>query len=269
VTWNVTAEDRFDHEAEWMANRLVEQIRPGCIVGSPPLIGDSPMFFRIRRLPRRLIRLVTIELGTLLDQMNAKIASRTLPKFGNTPKGLVIQLPRRIKNSHCIFLGDNVWLGSGTLLNPVTCYPSVAIMHPEKVHKVQEFYPRIAIGNRVTATGHLTIGAAKEVIIEDDVLLASNVTVLDNFHGYDNTDVPYMYQQLSHIEPVLIKRGCWIGENVVILPGVTIGEMTIIGANSVVTKSIPDRCIAVGAPARIIKQWDRIARQWVAYREIN
>ena len=227
------------------------------------------MFFRIRRLIRRFSRNIAAELGILIHQVNATIASRTLPKFGNTPKDLVLDLPRRINNPECIFLGDNVWLGPGTLLNAVTHYPSVSTKHPEKDYKIQEFNPKISIGNRVTATGNLTIGAVREVTIEDDVLLASNVTILDNSHGYENPDEPYKYQPLSHIAPVLIKQGCWIGQNVVILPGVTIGEMTIIGANSVVTKSIPDRCIAVGAPARISKKWDRAARQWVAYRDTD
>jgi acetyltransferase-like isoleucine patch superfamily enzyme len=138
-----------------------------------------------------------------------------------------------------------------------------------KDYKTQEFKPKISIGNRVTATGNLTIGAVREVTIEDDVLLASNVTILANSHGYENPDEPYRYQPLSRIAPVLIKRGCWIGDNVVVLPGATIGEMTIIGANSVVTKSIPDRCIAVGAPARISKMWDRANQKWVVYRDAD
>jgi acetyltransferase-like isoleucine patch superfamily enzyme len=223
------------------------------------------MFFRIRGLIRKLSRSIATELGVVIYRVNATIASRTLPKFGNTPKDLVIELPRRLNNPQCIFLGDNVRLGPGTLLNPVRRYPSSWVKHSGKDYKVQEFNPRITIGNRVTATGNLTIGAAREVIIEDDVLFASNVTILDNFHGYENPDEPYKYQPLSRIVPVLIKKGCWIGENVVILPGVTIGEMTIIGANSVVTKSLPDRCIAVGAPARISKKWDGAIRQWVVY----
>jgi lipopolysaccharide O-acetyltransferase len=64
---------------------------------------------------------------------------------------------------------------------------------------------------------------------------------------------------------VEIGRGCWIGQNVVILPSVKIGEMSIIGANSVVTQSIPERSIAVGAPARVIKQWDDKNREWRPY----
>lgn len=227
------------------------------------------MLFRVRRLIRKFSRNIAAELGILIHQLNATIASRTLPKFGNTPKDLILDLPRRINNPQCIFLGDNVRFGPGTFLNPLRRYSPISAKHPEKDHRVQEFNPRITIGNRVTATGNLTIGAVREVTIEDDVLLASNVTILDHFHGYENPDDPYTYQPLSRIAPVLIKQGCWIGENVVIFTGVTIGEMTIVGANSVVTKSLPDRCIAVGAPARIIKKWDRPTRQWVAYRDID
>jgi acetyltransferase-like isoleucine patch superfamily enzyme len=227
------------------------------------------MFFRVRRLIQRFIRCITTELGVRIYRVNARIASSTLPKFANTPKDLVIELPRRIRNPQCIFLGDSVQLGPGTFLNAVTHYPGFSIKNLEKDYKTQEFKPKISIGNRVTATGNLTIGAVREVTIEDDVLLASNVTILANSHGYENPDEPYRYQPLSRIAPVLIKRGCWIGDNVVVLPGATIGEMTIIGANSVVTKSIPDRCIAVGAPARISKMWDRANRKWVVYRDAD
>jgi acetyltransferase-like isoleucine patch superfamily enzyme len=68
---------------------------------------------------------------------------------------------------------------------------------------------------------------------------------------------------MFRIAPIVIKRGCWIGQNVVIMPGVTIGELSIIGANSVVTGNIPPRSIAVGAPARVIKTWDAASRAWV------
>jgi acetyltransferase-like isoleucine patch superfamily enzyme len=226
------------------------------------------MFSRIQRLIGRFNRRIAIELGIYIYQLNAAIASRTLPIFGNIPKHLVIELPRRINNPQYIFLGDNIWLGPNTLLNPVTQYPSTSIKHPGKEYKTQRFNPKITIGNRVTATGNLTIGTVSEVIIEDDVLLASNVTILDNFHGYDNAEEPYKYQPLSRIAAVRIKKGCWIGNNVVILPGTTIGEMSIVGANSVVTRSIPDRCIAVGTPARITKKWDRVIQQWVVFRDI-
>ena len=129
-------------------------------------------------------------------------------------------------------------------------------------HNVQTFNPKIVIGNRVTSTGMLTIAAMQEVTIEDDVMFASNVLIADGMHGFENVDAPYKYQKMWKISPIVIKRGCWIGQNVVIMPGVTVGELSIIGANSVVTKSIPDRCIAIGAPARVIKTWDGTNRRW-------
>ena len=83
-------------------------------------------------------------------------------------------------------------------------------------------------------------------------------------HGFETANEPYKYQKMWKIAPVLVKRGCWIGQNVVIMPGVTVGELSIIGANSVVTKSIPARCIAIGAPARVVKTWDEPTQAWIA-----
>lgn len=213
---------------------------------------------------RRLIRRAIIKLGILIHEVNNRIAYETLPKFGNTPKNLRIDLPRRITNPQRMFLGDDIRLGPGSLLVAITHYPTVPMQHPEKKQVGQEFSPRIAIGNRVTATGNLTIAAMSEITIEDDVMFASNINVTDGLHGYENANEPYKYQKMSRIAPIQIKRGCWIGQNVVILPGVTIGELTIVGANSIVTKSIPDRCIAVGTPAKVIKKWDEPSQSWVS-----
>ena len=65
------------------------------------------------------------------------------------------------------------------------------------------------------------------------------------------------------IAPICIKRGCWIGQNTVISSGVTIGELSIIGANTVVNRDISARSIAVGSPAKVIKQWNEKEQRWV------
>ena len=194
----------------------------------------------------------------------AEIAEADLPAFANSPKNLKIELPRRIYDAHLIHIGDNVLIGPGSLLVPQTIYPSSVMRHPESQTDVQRFNPRITIGNRVTSTGTLTIAAMQEVTIEEDVMFAANVLISDGMHGFENANEPYKYQKMWKIAPVLVKRGCWIGQNVVIMPGVTVGELSIVGANSVVTKSIPDRCIAVGTPARVVKQWDEAAQRWEA-----
>jgi len=187
-----------------------------------------------------------------------------LPQFATTPRNLTIRMPRTICAPERISIGDDVWLGPGSLLMPVLSFPG-PVLRPDSKPRTseQKFEPRIVIGNRVTATASLTLGAHEAIIIEDDVMFAANVNLTDGFHGFVNADEPYKYQPIFRIAPIAIKRGCWIGQNVVILPGVTIGELSIVGANSVVTKDIPARCIAVGAPARVVKKWDADTRLWV------
>ena len=219
----------------------------------------------LKDLARRGLRRLVTELAICMVDAQATVAERTMPEFANRPEHLTIDLPRRIINPERISLGDHVWLGPGSFIVAVKQYPGTSLRHPEKRHDVQSYSSHIRIGHRVTSSGSLVIGAAQHVEIGDDVLLAMNVTILDNLHGYENAEEPYKYQPLQRIAPVEVGRGCWIGQNAVILPSVKIGEMSIIGANSVVTHSIPERSIAVGAPARVIKQWDDKSREWRPY----
>ena len=213
---------------------------------------------KIRSLRRR----AAVWLGSwLLGELPA-IAQSTLPRFANQPGNLIIEWPRRISHPESIFFGDDVWLGPGCFITAVHAYPTPSLQHPQHRFESQSFSPSIRIGSRVTCSGNLVVGAAQQVSIGDDVLLASNVTILDNLHGYSSVQVPYKYQPLERIAPVHIGDGSWIGQNVVVLPGVTIGEMAIIGANSVVTHDIPPRAIATGAPARVIKLWNDATGAW-------
>lgn len=94
----------------------------------------------------------------------------------------------------------------------------------------------------------------KTIIIEDNVMLGSLVSIYVNNHRYDKSNVEIIEQGHYPTEPVLIKSGCWIGANCIILPGVTIGKNTVIGAGSVITTSIPDGVVAFGNPARIVQK---------------
>lgn len=98
--------------------------------------------------------------------------------------------------------------------------------------------------------------------IGDRVLFASNVIVTNENHGINpEIETPYMNQELT-AKDVSIGDGSWIGEKACILSGVSIGKKCIIGAGSIVTKSIPDYCIAVGNPARIIKKYNFETHLW-------
>ena len=128
---------------------------------------------------------------------------------------------------------------------------------------------KIVFGNNVQLNDNVHISSLKSVILGNDVLVASHCYISDNSHGFYNGNEedtsplikpvkrPYM------VSPVCIGDNVWIGEGVIIMPGVTVGNGAVIGAHSVVKNSIPDNCIAVGAPAKIIKKWDSLTERWI------
>lgn len=214
------------------------------------------------RLHQVLEKLI-IKFGVLYNENIHAIAAKNLPVFGGNPRNLTIGLPRNIINPERITIGSNVSLGPGCMLMAVTHYPTVWMSSPGSEIEPQYFDSRIIIGDNVTATERLQVASCAEVTIGNDVMFASNVHINDSMHGYGRADLPYKYQPLQRIAPIKIGQGCWIGQNVVILPGVDVGEFSIIGANSVVSGDIPAKSIAAGSPARIIKEWDDESESWV------
>ena len=107
-----------------------------------------------------------------------------------------------------------------------------------------------------------TISAAMSITFGDHVLLARNVYISDHRHTYEGITSPIMQQGIGGMAPVSIGRKTWLGQNVVVLPGVTIGEHCIIGANSVVKHDIPPYSVAAGAPARVVRQFDPAKGIW-------
>ncbi|MEP4078160.1 acyltransferase [Haloferula sp.] len=112
----------------------------------------------------------------------------------------------------------------------------------------------ITIGDKVSIAGHCTITACRKVVIEDEVLIARYVYISDHSHEFSSPNIPIKDQGIRDVAPVCIKQGAWLGQGVVVCPGVTIGKNAVIGANSVVRNDIPDHCIAVGAPARVVRK---------------
>ena len=92
--------------------------------------------------------------------------------------------------------------------------------------------------------------------------LARNVYVSDHAHAYENIGVPIMHQGINRIAPVTIGKHTWLGQNVVVLPGVSIGEHCVVGANSVVNSSIPDFSVAAGVPAKVVKRYNQKTKTW-------
>lgn len=126
----------------------------------------------------------------------------------------------------------------------------------------------LRIGDNCRMGDNVHIVAYQDVVIGNDCLFASKIFVSDTSHGVYNEigkehgpDVP-PNEKVLYFAPVRIGDNVWVGENVCVLKGVTIGKGCIIGANSVVTKDIPDGCIAAGNPAKVIKKWNSETLSW-------
>ncbi len=108
--------------------------------------------------------------------------------------------------------------------------------------------------------------ATSKIEIGRKVLIADKVYIADNLHGYANVNLAVMDQPIRQTNEVIIGDGAWLGENVCII-GATVGRQTVIGANSVVTRDIPDYCVAAGSPAKIIKRYSFEKKDWLRTNE--
>lgn len=150
-----------------------------------------------------------------------------------------------LHDEDCITIGDNFRAGDHLTLEAWKEYDGV------------KYSPNITIGDNVVFTDFVQISCVDEIIIGNDVLLGHAVYISDNFHGKadgDNLNIPPVKRELYSKGPVKIGNNVWIGRHVSIMPGVTIGDNSIIGANSVVTKDIAENSVAAGCPAKIIKE---------------
>ncbi len=105
----------------------------------------------------------------------------------------------------------------------------------------------VKIGNNVSIMYNLLCMSAGGITIEDNVMIAANVSLISNNHDFKE-------RAILTCKPVLIKRNVWIGAGAMIMPGVTIGENAIVAAGSVVTKDVAANTLVGGVPAKFIKQ---------------
>lgn len=118
------------------------------------------------------------------------------------------------------------------------------------------YHPVLTIGRNVSFNYRCHIGVIAEVSIGDNVLIGSNVLITDHFHGKSSIDDIHIFpieRELYSKGPVIIENNVWIGDNVCIFPGVTIGENSIVGANTVVTRDVPPYSVVARNPLKVIR----------------
>lgn len=161
--------------------------------------------------------------------------------FAEFGKKSIIVPPARLNRIDRIKIGNGILIGANSWLQTIPDGDNISAA--------------ISIGDGTGIVGNCTISAVRQVTIQDGVLIAENVYISDHKHRFSDKTQYIQDQGIDQILPVLVKRGAWIGQNVVICPGVNIGVGAVIGANSFVNRDVPDFCVAAGSPARVIKRF--------------
>ncbi len=182
--------------------------------------------------------------NNLFARLFALLFSRRFRRYG---RGTRLVLPLGIEGIGNISLGDDVYIGYRTSLAAVahTGSPTCSL--------------EIGSGTNLGAFNH--VYATRSVVIGANVLTANGVYISDNLHGYEDVTRPVKQQPIRQVADTVIGDGTWLGHNACVF-GARVGRNCVVGANTVVTHDIPDYCVVVGAPARIIRRYDATTASW-------
>lgn len=180
------------------------------------------------------------------------LAKRILYRPGGVRYGqdAFIHRPCVIHGASCISLGDRSIILRDGYLSALEAYGGM------------RYRPRIVIGNDVYVGRHAYLTAINEISIGDGCVLSEHVYVTDLMHGLHPERGPIMQQPLESKGPVRIGPRCFLGYRAAIMPGVSLGEHCLVGANSVVTRSFGAFSMLAGVPARLIKTYSPETKQW-------
>jgi acetyltransferase-like isoleucine patch superfamily enzyme len=202
----------------------------------------GPMNGATVRFHRALQATLVSAHGALVRAASIGPGTKQADRFRAFGEGSIIRFPQvALMNEGHIEIGSHTMIGQNITLSAGTV-PNQEGM-PDCVVKIGN---RCLIGQGSGVVGHLSIE------IGDDVMTGQLVYITDQNHGFEDVALPIRAQWGSNRE-VRIGSGSWIGHGSVILPGASIGRNVVIGANSVVTGTIPDYSVAVGVPAKVIR----------------
>jgi len=205
-----------------------------------------------------MLKFIKAKLNSFIDNRIKLIVDEVI-RFSNNRYGIkfqddtsVVYKPYGLDGGQYITIGSNSRIGKYAWLGAFDSYLK------------QSFSPSIKIGNNVSIGNFSCITAVDKVIISDGCLFSEYVYISDHYHGYDASEgLSPAIQPLYSKGPVFIGENTFIGIRASILPGVNIGKHCVVGAHSVVSKSVPDYTMVAGAPARIVKKYDLKKKEWI------
>lgn len=200
----------------------------------------------IRKIARILSYVYPKKILEYMGVLRRYVYSEKLKRQFSVSGNIVsIRPPMDLKGAKYIAVGEEFRTGPGMILH---CWDE---------YDGEKYSPCLSIGNNANIGRNNHIGCINEIRIGDNLLTGNNVFITDHFHGMSSEkerNIPPINRKLYSKGGVRLGDNIWLGDNVVIMPGVSIGNNVIVGANSVVTKDIEENSVAVGAPAKIIKK---------------
>lgn len=177
-----------------------------------------------------------------------------LSRFAQCGRGNSIGRNFWVYSPQHIRLGSEVAIAHDVTLRALTAYPW---SNPPVT-----FTPSIRLGDRVFINSYSELSAVGSIELEEDVMIAPGCFITDNSHSFNHTGSSPREQPVEYLGPVKIGKGSWIGAHTVVIGHVTIGQHTIVAANSFVNKDLPDYVVAAGAPARVVKRFNPDTQEW-------
>lgn len=169
--------------------------------------------------------------------------------FGSFGPGSYIVPPARVTMPEAIHLGAGVIIHEHSWISVVAAVPG--------------YTPKLTIGDGTLIDRLLHLACVGEIEIGEDVLIGERTLIGDTYHDYMDPDAPILEQAVAP-RKVTIERRAHLGLNVIVMPGVTIGQEAIVGAGAVVTRDVPPRTVVVGNPARVVRRFDPEREEWVS-----
>jgi acetyltransferase-like isoleucine patch superfamily enzyme len=178
--------------------------------------------------------------------------------FKEVGKGLIIGRNVVIRHPRNIRLGDNVTIDDNVLVDGRGAADGDVVMENEAIVNrncmIQAKGGPIRIGRRTTIGSNSVIVSTAGVELGASIMTAGNCYLSAGAYHVDQGAGPIMDQGAYSSGPIVVGDGAWLGTGAIVLDGVTIGQGAVIGAGAVVNRNVPANAIAVGVPARIVRQ---------------